>query len=146
MDNIKTFAYVLYAMPYSEELQDLFGSSGGVIEHLLEIEDLAEEPDHLFYSFFDDAGGYRIAPVQLTNNWDPGPYLISVFSAAKLSPLYVTQDRVNLKEVKIGNFIYYQFPANFSLSNLSLNEFDIVTEKHQCQFNEVLQATIQKAK
>jgi len=78
-DERETFAYLLLACSWTQELESEFPDwyHGDVIECFSECEDQAEEPEDL-WAFGWEQQMARIAPVQLTLGWDPRPYLKAV--------------------------------------------------------------------
>jgi hypothetical protein len=136
----RTFAYLLAASDWSEEIQATVSVSySDTIELTMSCEDQAETAEQLWPIGWETFMG-RIAPVQLTLGWDPRPYLRSVYREAGIEPLYCLRDEMD------GDHILYFAqlpPEGFRWSPRARRDRDA---PDRVRFDEVLAATIEIAR
>jgi hypothetical protein len=92
MNDEKTFAYLLTPVSYHDLLANGFPkvSPGDIIEFCMESEDQATNLSLNNLTEWEDIRN-RIAPVQLTRNWNTYPYLVSLLKDARIKPIFDNQ-------------------------------------------------------
>ena len=77
----RTFAYILLACKLTQELKSELSEYywGGIIEAFISCEEQAIAPEGL-YPFGWESIMNRVAPVQMTNGWDPRRNFLGIYS------------------------------------------------------------------
>lgn len=132
----RTFAYILLACELSQELKSELSEYywGGIVEVFIDCEEQALAPEDL-YPFGWESIMNRVAPVQVTNGWDPRPTLFDELLKEGENPRFTCGGKED-----IPNIIFIEHP-NKKDSTEKLISLNLMRDKRQ--FNKILNSTIQ---
>lgn len=95
MSELRTFAYTILSCSRSEIIhEEIRGEwleyNGDVIEAFLSLEGQADAVDNIWPFDWDEFMS-RVAPVQLTQDWNPLSYLLALYAHLNITPSYQTK-------------------------------------------------------